>query len=173
METFLKLLGQLSYALAMLGLVLAALMMVHVTLDVILSLFMAEPLPGTVDYVSYYYMVGLVFLPLAYVEIGNEHIQVDLIHGLVGPRLRTVFDMLGLALSAVFFGVLAWQSWFDALEKYQIGEQSIGLVAVTVWPGRFFLPVGMGLMVLVLVVKLIRRPFTDADMAPAGHNVHE
>ena len=87
METVIARLGRVSRIITYIATALAALMMVHVTLDVILSQFIAEPLPGTVDYVSYYYMVGLVFLPLPFVEYTNEHIKVDLIHDLRSGQL--------------------------------------------------------------------------------------
>jgi len=173
MQAIVSALGWVSRIVTYVAAALAALMMVHVTIDVILSQFIAEPLPGTVDYVSYYYMVGLVFLPLAFVEFTNEHIQVDLIHAMLSPGARTALDMLALALSAVFYGLLTWQTWIDAVEKYTIGEQSMGMVAVTVWPGRFFLPLGAGLMMLLVLAKLIQRPFTDAGMAHPDHNMYD
>ncbi len=88
MDSVIAGLGWVSRIITYIATALAALMMLHVTIDVILSQFIAEPLPGTVDYVSYYYMVGLVFLPLPFVEYTNEHIKVDLIHDLlpVGAR---------------------------------------------------------------------------------------
>ena len=173
MDTLIAALGRVSRIVTYVAAALAALMMVHVAVDVILSQFIAEPLPGTVDYVSYYYMVGLVFLPLAFVESGNEHIRVDLLHDRLPPPARTVLDMLALALSAVFYGLLTWQTWIDAVEKYAIGERSMGMAAVTVWPGRFFLPLGAGLMVILLLAKLIRRPFTEAVMLRPDHDMHE
>ena len=173
MESVIARLGLVSRIITYAAMPLAALMMVHVTLDVILSQFIAEPLPGTVDYVSYYYMVGLVFLPLPFVEYTNEHIRVDLIHDLLPGVARTALDMLALALSVVFYGLLTWQTWTDAVEKYLIGEQSMGMAAVTIWPGRFFLPVGAGLMVLLLLAKLIQRPLTDAGMATPNHDMYE
>lgn len=118
-------------------------------------------------------MVGLVFLPLPFVEYTNEHIKVDLIHDMLPTGARTAFDMLALALSAVFYGLLTWQTWIDAVEKYLIGEKSMGMAALTVWPGRFFLPLGAGLMVLFLLAKLTQRPFTDAGMAGPNHDMYE
>ncbi|MBC7138736.1 MAG: TRAP transporter small permease [Defluviimonas sp.] len=173
MESVIAPLGWVARIITFVAAALAALMMVHVSLDVILGQFAADPLPGTVDYVSYYYMVGLVFLPLAFVELSNEHIQVDLIHDMLSPGAKTVLDMLALALSVVFYSLLTWQTWIDAVEKYTIGEKSMGMVAVTVWPGRFFLPLGTGLMVLLLLAKLIQRPFTDAGMARPDHNMYD
>ncbi|MGB3247326.1 MAG: TRAP transporter small permease [Sulfitobacter sp.] len=173
MEPVIARLGWVSRIITYVATALAALMMVHVTIDVILSQFVAEPLPGTVDYVSYYYMVGLVFLPLPFVEYTNEHIKVDLIHDLIPPKGQTLLDMLTLGLSALFYGLLTWQTWIDAVEKFAIGEKSMGMAAVTVWPGRFFLPLGAALMVLLLLAKLIQRPFTDASMARLDHDMYQ
>lgn len=173
MDVIIEGLGRAARIITYIAAALAALMMVHVSLDVILGQFIAEPLPGTVDYVSYYYMVGLVFLPLPFVEFTNEHIQVDLIHAMVPSWLKTALDMLALALSAVFYGLLTWQTWIDALEKFAIREQSMGMVAVTIWPARFFLPLGAGLIALLLLAKLIQRPFTDARMARPNHNMYD
>lgn len=173
MNSVLASLGWASRIITYIAAALAALMMVHVTIDVILSQFSAEPLPGTVDYVSYYYMVALVFLPLPFVEYTNEHIKVDLIHSLASSGLKTALDMLALALSVVFYSLLTWQTWIDAVEKYAVGERSMGMVAVTIWPARFFLPLGAGLMVILLLVKLIQRPLTDAGMANPNHQMYE
>ncbi len=173
MNSVIASMGWVSRIITYVAAALAALMMVHVTIDVILSQFIAEPLPGTVDYVSYYYMVALVFLPISFVEFTNEHIQVDLIHDLVSPGVKTALDMLALTLSLVFYGLLTWQTWADAIEKYGVGERSMGMVAVTIWPARFFLPLGAGLMALLLLAKLIQRPFTDAGLARPTHTMYE
>ena len=53
-------------------------MMGHVVLDVFLKFAFNAPLIGTLETVSYYYMVGAVFLPLGAVELKKEHVHVDL-----------------------------------------------------------------------------------------------
>jgi len=164
MQLLMKVTDALSRLLMIFSIILAGAMMLHVTLDVILSQFIAEPLPGTVEIVSGYYMVGLVFLPLAFVELKNEHIHVDVIHSLLPDRGKTILDVLALALSSVYLGLLTYRTWFDALEKYEVGEYSMGMFSVALWPGRFFVPIGCAILTAVLLLKLIRRPFSDADM---------
>lgn len=165
MQLLIKVTDALSRLLMFGSITLAGAMMLHVTLDVFLSQFIAEPLPGTVEIVSSYYMVGLVFLPLAFVERKNEHIHVDVIHSLLPDRGKTILDVLALTLSTIYLGLLTYRTWFDALEKFEVGEYSMGMFSVALWPGRFFVPIGCGIMAVVLLLKLIRRPFTDADMA--------
>jgi hypothetical protein len=60
MESAVASLGWVSRIITYVAAALAALMMVHVTLDVILGQFIAEPLPGTVDYVPCQDMAGAV-----------------------------------------------------------------------------------------------------------------
>ena len=89
-----------------------------------------------------------------------------------GCGKSTLLDMLALALSAIFFGLLTIQSWQDAVEKFIVGERSMGGSAeIIIWPGRFFLPLGCGLLTLLLIVKLIRRPLTEADMVATSHDM--
>ena len=53
-------------------------MMGHVVLDVFMKITFNSPIIGTLETVSYYYMVGAVFLPLAVVELKKENVHVDL-----------------------------------------------------------------------------------------------
>ena len=164
MQLLMKVTDALSSLLMVASIILAAAMMLHVTLDVILSQFSPEPLPGTVEIVSGYYMVALVFLPLAFVEKKNGHIHVDVIYSLLPDRGKTVLDVIALTFSTFYLALLTYRTWFDALEKFEVGEYSIGMFSVALWPGRFFLPIGCGLLTVVLLLKLIRRPFTNEYM---------
>ncbi|HCP81835.1 MAG TPA: TRAP transporter small permease, partial [Octadecabacter sp.] len=94
MQFLVNLTDRISQVLMAIAIALAAVMMLHVTLDVILSQFIAEPMPMTVDLVSFYYMVGLVFLPLAFVETKNEHIDVDLIHAVLPKGGKMSLDLV-------------------------------------------------------------------------------
>lgn len=171
MRSLYKITERISQVLMAIAIGLAAVMMVHVTIDVVLSQFIAEPMPMTVDLVSFYYMVGLVFLPLAFVETKNEHIDVDLIHAALPQSGQKSLEMLALLLSTIYFALLTYQSGVDAMEKYELGEYTMGLVNVTIWPGRFFLPIGCGALTLVLLLKLLRRPFSDEYMQSDPHHI--
>ncbi|MBV1897599.1 MAG: TRAP transporter small permease [Rhodobacteraceae bacterium] len=164
MQLLMKATDSISRLLMIFSIIFAGAMMLHVTLDVILSQFIAEPLPGTVEIVSGYYMVALVFLPLAFVELKNEHIHVDVLYSHIPDRGKTILDIFALALSTVYLSLMTYRTWLDALEKFEVGEYSMGMFSVALWPGRFFVPIGCAVLTVALLLKLIRRPFTDADM---------
>lgn len=137
------------------GLVLMA-MMLHITADVAMKFFFRQPLPGTLEIVSSYYMVGCVFLPIAALELARASIAVDAIF-IFMPRwmkLACIFLVL-IGSTAVYLG-LAWTSWGDALRSLANREVMMGTVFVSVWPGRFVLPVSFLLGGLACFWHLVR-----------------
>ena len=58
--------------------ILIILMMIHVAVDVFCRIVLNAPLYGTLEIVAGYYMVAVVFLPLAYVSGGEGHIFIEL-----------------------------------------------------------------------------------------------
>ena len=139
--------------LAGLGLIL---MMLHISADVLARYIFNSPLHGTVEIVSAYYMVGVVFLPLAMIERANGHIVVELVTQHFSPRTQELLIGIIALVSALYFAAFTWQTWGDALKKYAVGEVALGTVQVTVWPTRFYLPIGCGLITLVLLHKAVR-----------------
>jgi|SRR5690606_2900294 len=151
-----KVLGRISDVCGVLAGLALVLMMLHITAEVIARYVFASPLHGTVEIVSTYYMVAVVFLPLALIERVNGHIIVELLSKHLPERIRELLIAVVALASAAFFLAFAWQTWGDALSKYEIGEQALGTVAVTVWPTRFYIPVGCALLALVLIHKAVR-----------------
>ena len=87
------------------------LMMFHVMIDVLGKYLFNAPLPGTAEVVAAYYMIGAVFLPLAYVEAAGGSIVVEVIYEQVSPRAQKVMLVAADIISAVYYSVLAWFSW--------------------------------------------------------------
>ena len=95
-----RLADKLSQGLAFLGAVGVLAMMVHVCADVLSRTLTGASLPATVEIVSYYYMVLVAFLPLAWVERRNAMISVEFIVFLLTPRWRRHSD-ISIAIFAV------------------------------------------------------------------------
>lgn len=131
------------------------LMMLHVVADVTMKYVFNLPIPGTLEIVAFYYMVAAVFLPLAYIELHGLHITVDLIYDRMPPAFQRIALGFGLLCSIGFFSILTYQTWFDAVESFEIGEIAMGAVAVSLWPTRFFLPLGFGAIVIASMVRFV------------------
>ena len=146
------------------------LMMLHIALDVLLRWAFNTSLSGTLEIVATYYMVAVVFLPLALVERMNAHISVELMTQHLPRRPQTLLLAAVSLVSAAYFAAFAWQTWGDALQKYRVGEVMLGNVPVTVWPTRFYVPVGCGMIVVILVYKAVRLMVGDrAVLDRPGH----
>jgi TRAP-type C4-dicarboxylate transport system permease small subunit len=146
------------------GGVALVLIMVHVNLDVMLRYLLGAPLSGTIEIVSYYYMIALVFLPLAAVEKRNGHISVELLSQNLSDRHQRLLIGLVSLVSAGYFGLLAWRLWVDAVEKAEVGETYTGSLSLPIWPPRFFMPLGCGLLAILLIYKSAR--LLSGDTSP-------
>ncbi len=152
-----------SDALTSLAAICLLLMMLQMAADVALKYFFNAPIEGNLEVVSFYYMVGVVFLPLAMVELRHEHINVDLFVRLLPKPLQNLVYAFGCLLSATFFAVLAYQTYLDALKSTRIGEVMMGSDYVTIWPSRWALPLGFSVLCLALLLhawRAIRTPST-------------
>jgi TRAP-type C4-dicarboxylate transport system permease small subunit len=140
-------------------------MMVQTVVDVTMNNLFGGPIEGNLEIMSVYHMVALVFLPLAIVELKHEHITVDLLVRLFPPGLRRVTDTLGYLVAAVFFGMLAWQTWIDAVESFQMGEILMTSILITIWPAKFSLPIGFAAVMLASLLHAWRAA-TDPGFDP-------
>lgn len=135
-----------------------ALMMIHVTIDVVMRYLFNAPLTGTIEVVSAYYMVAVIALPLAYVHYRDQHIRVELFTtGLSERRVRQL-DTAVEALLLVMFTGIAVLSFEEALAKTEANEVwEAGQGLIPVWPARWSLVIGFGLMALVSFTRLLSR----------------
>jgi len=118
-------------------------MMLHVTADVALKYLINSPVPGTLEIVSAYYMVGGVFLPIAAVELTRTNIGVDVAYQALPRRLKVLCMAIVLVSCAIVYLTLAWTSWDDAMKSFAIREVMMGSVLVVVWPSRLVLPISL------------------------------
>jgi len=150
-----RLIQTLASLLAILAGLSLVLMMVHVTADVLGKYFLSMPIPGTAEVVASYYMIATVFLPLAYIEVHNRPIVVELFYDLLPRRLQPLLDILGTVGSVAFYAFLTWQSTKIAMDSFAIREIVEGAWKVVVWPSRFLLPLGLAVACLVLLLRLV------------------
>lgn len=163
-----RLVSLLTYAMAALAGLAMALMMLHVMADVVGKYVFNAPVPSTAEVVANYYMIAGVFLTLAWVEAINGPIVVDLIYDMVPARMKRAMLWLGDVATLAFYGVLGWFSWEVAMRAWTIFETVDGIWRIVTWPAKFMLPLGLGIAVLVLLLRLVmgergRIPVGDDD----------
>ena len=162
METISRALDALSNGLATVGRFVLLIAMLHVSVDVVLRYGFNMPLTGTIEISSYYYMVAVVFLPLAAVEQRNGHIAVEIVAQHLGLNAQRILIGFVCIVSAVFYGLLTWRTWLEALEKMHVRETYASSMNLEIWQPRFLLPLGCGLLTVVLLWKAYRLFAGDA-----------
>lgn len=151
-----RLLSRLTGVATVLGGLAIALMMLHVTWDVASRYLLNSPVPGTISVVTYYYMIVAAFIPLAFAEQKGAHVSVEVIAGLLPRAAQRQLHRLTLLLSTVIFALLAARTGQEAGVKRAVGTSvSQGSEVIITWPSYYLLPIGFGLIALVLLYKLV------------------
>lgn len=151
------------------------LMAVHIVADVGARYFLGRPLDGTTEIVSRYYMVALIFLPLAYVQATGRHVEASFFADALPDKAKAALGCLTSVLMLAFAVLLAWQAGIEAARSTAISEklQTASYFLLT-WPGRWIPVLGMALVALQSLVDLAaysgallgRRPLPGAEAAP-------
>lgn len=142
-------------------------MMLHISADVGARYFFNDPIRDTVETVSYYYMIIVIFLPLAFVERKSEHIEVELVVQFLSTRVRNILYIIARLFGAAFFAALAYETWFDAMHYLRIREVPMGS-SLEIWPARFILPVSFAVLILSMLLHAMKAALALGHPKPQG-----
>lgn len=131
-------------------------MMLHICLDVAGRYFLNRPITGTLEIVSWYYMVACIFLPLAFVQVQRKHLTVEMFTMGLKERSLAALDGLIALLALAYVGLLTWLVYFRAVDATIDGESlALTFRDVPAWPSRWVLPISFGMFAMVLLGQAI------------------
>jgi TRAP-type C4-dicarboxylate transport system permease small subunit len=130
-----------------------ATMMILTGTDVFLRYFFGRSVLGIVEVVGNYFMVAVVFLPLAFGVIKGGHITVDFVVSRIGARRRTAMEVLGLALALFAFSLITWYGAEGALHAWETGDTMVN-VGLSIWPGKALVPLGALFLCLQILLSI-------------------
>jgi len=143
------------------------LMMLHVTADLVVRFILRTQVEGTIEIVSAYYMVSLVFFPLAAIDRRTGHISADVFTNLMSARVRWLSQIFVDLVILICMGALAWFSAREAYLRTIDGEiWRSGEFLIPVWLSRWFVPIGSAGMFLTVLLRLMSG---GHRAAPATH----
>lgn len=137
-----------------------------VTADVLWDLIFGRPIANAIEIVSIYFMIAIVFLPMGFVELRGEHIRADIVSRFLSPRVQAILQLFVAFVSFLFLAVLVYQTSIDAVEAFEKNERVMGTSLLAIWPSRFSLPIGFGLLGLVMLTTALAGVFGSIN-APA------
>jgi TRAP-type C4-dicarboxylate transport system permease small subunit len=135
---------------------LICLMSLHIVVDVTSRYLFNAPISGTIEYVQYYYMLIVIFLPLPYLQFRRLHFAASVFTERAPPAVLRFLLFCGDAAAAVVCAVAGWQSLRTALSKTTVGEHIVtGHAIVLQWPGRWLVVFGFALMAVAACLGML------------------
>ncbi len=110
--------------------------------------------PGAFEF-SEALMIPAVFLPLMFVQSKREHVFVGVATMAFPNRFQCFLDAVAAIVGMAIFGFLTWLAFVKALDSTMINEYRVSIVSVPIWPFRWVIVVGTGLMVVQLLMTVI------------------
>jgi len=151
-----RVLDRVSKFFAVLSGILVLLMAFTASYGVIRRYLFRSPEPYSYE-LSTMFLLWTFVLALAYLEKLDGHLRVDFFVVLFPRKLRLfLLNVVGPLLGLVFCSVLTWEGWTVAMYSLEIGERSMSVWAVPLFPVKVLIPVGYGLLCVVLVLKILR-----------------
>ena len=151
-----RVLERLSKFFAVLSGILVLLMAFTASYGVIRRYLFKSPEPYSYE-LSTMFLLWTFVLALAYLEKLDGHLRVDFFVVLLPEKLRRfLLNVVGPLFGLVFCSVLTWEGWKVAMYSLEINEKSMSVWAVPLFPVKIVIPIGYGLLCIVLVLKIIR-----------------
>jgi TRAP-type C4-dicarboxylate transport system permease small subunit len=143
-------------------------MCLQITADVLLRKFINQPIAGTLEICSNYYMVLVSFLPLAYLQSKKEHLIVESFTTWLPKPFVTALDRVVLAFCLVFFAFYIWATIEEALDR----TSTLSIVEtptfdIHIWPSFWMLPISLMALWIVTFSQLFEK---QGDPAVGAHN---
>jgi len=106
--------------------------------------------------ISIFCLIASVCLSLPYIQRQGRNLRVDFVSNRFSPKVQGALLNIIVPLIALFYLVmLVWKSVGDAWHSLSIGERTYSAWAPPVGPMKLFVPIGAGLLCLVLIFQLI------------------
>jgi TRAP-type C4-dicarboxylate transport system permease small subunit len=124
-------------------------------LSEIILRFFGTTIPGVIEIVVFC-MVSSVFLALAQTLRKNEHIRITVVISRLPLGIRRWFELWCLAVSAVFFGSLAYYTIFMAYESFVYNEMSDGVIGIPLWIPQLLMLWGVTLITIAFIENMVK-----------------
>lgn len=138
-----------------LGAAAALALVVNVFLDVALRFGMNSPIQGTNQFVSFWWMLPLVFFGLAAAQNYGEHTDLPIVYERLNPRGKQIVAIFSLICSGIFVAFIGWAGLTNAIDQMAVGEYDSS-TGVTVWPPRFAIPLACLAFLLVILAEILK-----------------
>ena len=110
---------------------------------------------GCSEEISGYLLVSVTYMAAAYVFIKGGHLAVEMVTGRVGPRGRKDFDLFRAIVALAFCATITWYGSITTMDSFRLGIRSSGNLHAPLAFTHILVPIGMGILSLVMLAYLI------------------
>ena len=152
-----RVIEHVSYAFTILSGILIVLMTFIASYGVVRRYVFKSPEPYSYE-LSMMFLLWTFVLALAYLEKLDGHIRMDLFVVLLPKKIRDfLLNVIGPLLGFIFCAVLTYEGWIVAMYSLGIHEKSMSVWAIPLFPVKIVIPIGYGLLCIVLLLRIARR----------------
>jgi TRAP-type mannitol/chloroaromatic compound transport system permease small subunit len=128
------------------------LMMLTGAVDILAAKLLGLPVPGAFE-ATESLLAATALLPLAHNRVSHNHIRVRFAVAGLPIGAQNALGVVGDIMSAVLFGLLAWQGWKYALKSLAVLEYRAGPIGFPVYPSKIVLALALTLMALTCLAR--------------------
>ena len=112
-------------------------------------------IPGSEE-IATFSMVGVAFLGLPGVYTAGMHVRVETLYSRLAAPRQKALDIWCLAVAIAVCRVFAYFTGLLAWDSYRLGDAAFGLLAIPLWIPQLPMPLGLGLLILVMLDDIVR-----------------
>jgi TRAP-type transport system small permease protein len=151
--TFRRWVRLLCITLATVGAVALMAMMFLIAFDVIGRDVLDNAILGTFEIVEYL-MIPTVFLAIAYAQLEDTHINVDVAIQFLSRRTRAALSVVTLLLTLGVFLPMAWVGYRETVQVY-VQKQVSTVLLIPRWPFEVLMVIGLLAFCLAIVADML------------------
>lgn len=149
-----NLIERVVYCLGVVSGIVLILVMGLMCCEVFFRYVLNRPIVGTVE-ISEYMLVFIAFAAIAYVQLVDGHIKIELVTEHLSPKVQRSLRIIALVVALVVFATITWSTAQAFWESWLVKEIRWGARPLPVWPAKFLIPAGSLLLCIQLITNLI------------------
>jgi len=129
-------------------------MMLSISADALSRYLFGSPITGQYEFTQFYLLVILVFMALPRTYVIGGHIRLKLLDRYLQKIPFNLSERCNVVLGAIAFGVIAYISGIEAIDKFVNQDKLFGVVQFPIYWSYVWVPLGSGLMALRLIYEI-------------------
>jgi TRAP-type C4-dicarboxylate transport system permease small subunit len=125
------------------------------TYDVVQRRITGRGVPGVIEYAEIF-LIALVYLSIANTQRVGGHVASTILSDRLPARISLALEMIGLLVVAAMIVPIIQRAYAIAMISFVEKEFRLGSAAVTLWPSRAAMALGLLLLVIQILLRIAR-----------------